>query len=836
MRPPSRSSLTGLLSLALVGILASGALAASGVWRPAGPHADGTGTTPVGWEVTPAGKQTKLGDLPVNAVASPDGRWLVVSNAGQATQSLQVVDTDTGTVTQTIEYRSPEAVFTGLAFNHDGSKLYASGGGNNKIRTYTVTAGTLVEGASIPLPTTSADGKKINPYPAGIALTPDDGHLLVADRLADAVTDIDLSTGQARTVGVGHAPFAVVISHDGEQAWVTEQGAKTVTELDISSGKLEPTRRITVGTHPNQALLNESGSRLFVANGDSDEVSVIDTGSGTVVRTISLAPYDGALVGSTPVALALSDDEQTLYVANAGNNDVAVVDLATSRVAGLIPTAWYPTSVVRVGGRLFVTNAKGLGAGPNNGPGQPNPEDPGPKDPAKYVGSMMVGTLSVIGGFDADQLKTWTEKVRENNGFDDEGKVTAPDSPVVPHTPGQGSPIKHVIYVVKENRTYDQVFGDLGKGHGDPSLNLFGNESASNSRALENQFVTFDNFYADAEISAQGWNWAVAANSNPYSEEGWPANYSGRNHPYPSENGNPAQAPNEDPANAYIWDRLANAGISFRNYGFYVENENNTFHADDPLLEKNTDHNFRGYDLACPDASRDLTAKRSDCGLPRIEEWEREFQGYVEHNNLPTMEFIRLPNDHTAGTRVGWGTPKAYVADNDLAVGKLVDAVSHSKYWKNTAIFVTEDDAQNGPDHIDAHRTTSWVISPYTRTGAVDSTFYSTASMLRTMELIVGLTPMTQFDAYSTPMSAAFTARPNFTPYDVITPTYPIGTVNGANAPLAAESEAQNLDVADAIDERSFNEAIWKSVRGADSVMPAPVHRLRWTSEPAEED
>ena len=822
-----------ILAVALVAVSASTAVAATHPWT-AGPRSDGTAVVPTGYQVTPAGQQTTLGDLPLHEVVSPDGRWLITTNDGQGAQSLQVLDTRTGTTVQTLTYARPEALFAGLALSPDAKTLYASAGGNNKIRTYSFASGRLTEGASIPLPTTSETGKKINPYPAGIALTPDGGRLVVADRLADAVTVIDVRTGTQKTIGVGHAPYWVTLSPDGNKAWVTEQGASTVSALDVSAGHLAPLASITVGTHPNKAIADRSGKHLFVANGDSDQVSVVDTAADKVSRTISLAPYPGAQVGSTPDALALSPDERTLYVANAGNNDVAVVDTASGNVRGLIPTGWYPTSVLPLNGQLLVTNAKGLGAGPNNGPGYPNPESSAPTSPTQYSGSMIAGTLSTIPlTNDAGQLERWTQQVKNNNGFNEHGEVRSAveSSSVVPLRAGQSTPIKHVIYVVRENRTYDQELGSVGKGNGDPSLNLFGSESAPNARALASQYVTLDNFYADAEVSAQGWNWAVAANSNHYSETGWPANYSGRNHSYPSESADPAIAPNSDPANAYIWDRLANANVSFRNYGFYVNGSTGNFAAADPKLNANTNHSFRGFDLGCADSAGSFT-QAATCGTPRVDEWLKEFNGYVASNSMPTMEFVRLGNDHTQGTKVGAPTPKAYVADNDLALGRLVDAVSHSKYWNETAIMVTEDDAQNGPDHVDAHRTVAEVISPYTRTGRVDSTFYSTSSMLHTIELLVGIKPMTQFDTFAAPMFGAFSPRPNNQPYNAITPTTPLDARNTAAAPMAAQSATQNTTVEDAIDMQTFNEAIWKSVKGADSPMPAPLHTLGTPAAP----
>jgi len=377
--------------------------------------------------------------------------------------------------------------------------------------------------------------------------------------------------------------------------------------------------------------------------------------------------------------------------------------------------------------------------------------------------------------------------------------------------------------VVKENRTYDQELGSLGTGNGDPALNLFDDRSAPNTRTLARRFVDLDNFYANAEVSAQGWNWDVAANSNPFTEQSWPASYSYRNHHVSDENDDPASAPNRRPADAYIWDRLADRHISFRNYGFYVHLDGRREVAADPRLQAHTDHRYLGFDLGCPDSPGSFRPQGPECHGARFTEWKREFHQYVRTGTLPTVELVRLPNDHTAATFPGLPTPTAYVADNDWALGRLVAAVSHSPYWPSTAIFVTEDDAQDGPDHVDAHRTVSQVISPYSQTGTVDSTFYSTASVLRTIELIVGIRPLTQFDAYATPMVNAFTDNPDLTPYDAIRPTTDMRARNSTSSPLAAASSRQNLGEADRIDMREFNEATWQSVKG--SPMPSPLGR-----------
>src|SRR6516225_384130 len=397
------------------------------------------------------------------------------------------------------------------------------------------------------------------------------------------------------------------------------------------------------------------------------------------------------------------------------------------------------------------------------------------------------------------------------------------------------TPIQHIFYVVKENRTFDQVFGSLGQGNGDPSLNLFGEESAPNQRALQRTFLTLDNFYADSEVSADGWNWLTGGLANVYVQRAQPQDYSNgiRFRPYDFEGGNFATSPGPNPQDAFIWDKLSDAGISYRNYGFRV------FHGQvastEPLLAANTDLKFEGFDLSKPDSVPDLIVTGQNQPT-RIAEWLKEFNNYVATGSLPTVEFVRLPSDHNAGTFNGAPTPRAYEADNDLALGQLVDAVSHSPYWKNSLILVTEDDAQDGPDHVDAHRTIAQVISPYTQTGQVDSTFYSTVSMLRTIEQIVGIPPMTQFDAAANSFVGAFTDQPNFTTYSAITPTQDVHQKNPVPPPMAPAqimSQLASGDFAreDLIDPHELNQQIWESIKG-DTPMPAPVMGFRSLLDP----
>jgi YVTN family beta-propeller protein len=538
--------------------------------------------------------------------------------------------------------------------------------------------------------------------------------------------------------------------------------------------------------------INPKNGNIYVSDSDSDQISVIDSSADKVIQTISLSPYKHAKTGSQPDALAVSSDGQTLYVANAGNNDVAVISLGKEpRVKGLIPTAWYPTRIELSsdGKQIMVLNAKGMGAGPNKG------YQEGTYGPStQYIGSMMKGTLSFIDTPDDAKLKIYTQQVMRNDRF--QGRNQGEGVSVIPRFAGEKSPIKHVIYVIKENRTYDQVFGDMKKGNGDPNLTMFGKNITPNLHKLANQFVLLDNFYADAEISAQGHNWATGAKANDYVEKNWPANYSNRNRPYDFEGDNSAAYPQA----GFLWDDAKRAGVSFRDYGEFYQFGKSV--PADPSIGNNYDPNFTGWDLNTSD-------------LTRFDEWNKEFQQFVKNGNLPQLEIVRLPNDHTKGTTPGALSPQSYVAQNDLAVGKLVDAVSHSPYWKNTAIFITEDDAQDGPDHVDAHRTEALVISPYTQKGTVDSTFYDTTSMLKTIELILGMQPLTQYDAAATPMLNTFTTHPNFKPYVAVGPTYPINRINGKDAPLAQESSKMDFSREDAAPDDQLNLAIWKATKGS---------------------
>jgi len=433
----------------------------------------------------------------------------------------------------------------------------------------------------------------------------------------------------------------------------------------------------------------------------------------------------------------------------------------------------------------------------------------GATEAGTYWPTLMRGTLSRIAVPTASQLAVDTLRVAANNRVQD-GPAT-PAAPGRTTTSGLPAGITHVIYVMKENRTYDQILGDLEKGNGAPSLAIFGQDVSPNHHQLARRFVTFDNFHADAEVSADGWSWATGAYANSFIAKNWPLDYNGYGYPYNFGGfGVDEQAglPGEEPGKGFIWDAMARSGVDYRNFGLFVDNPVDLVESMPGLLD-HTDPDYPGWDLKVPDQVR-------------MDHWLNVFSGYVAARRMPSMQFVYLPSDHTYGTTQSARRPTAYVADNDLALGRLVEAVSHSSFWASTAIFVVEDDAQDGPDHVDAHRSIAFAISPYTRTGAVDSHFYSSVSVLRTMELIFGVPPLSQFDAASTPMTAAFSSHPDLTPYTALQPKVSLWATNQAGDPMTAESGAIDFSEPDRIPMDLMNRIIWQSVRGTGSTWQLP--------------
>src|SRR5579859_1472889 len=692
-----------------------------------GPQANGSTRLIDNWVVTPAGRQSDLCDLPLNAVLAPDGRHLLVANSGAGIQSLQLVDTATSQVVQTIPYVAPASVFVGLTYSPDGWHAYAAGGGSDVVHTFSVaTNAVLIPTGDVPI----GHGKE-NPFPTGLGISPDGMSLYVANNLSNTVTIVD--TARMTTTGsipVGQYPYMPLVSANGRHVYVSNWGDNTVTAIDEPGRIVAAT--IPVGAHPTAMAFGPDGL-LFIADSNSDAVSVVDTATNRELRRIALAPYAHAPLSTSPQGLAVSPDGRYLYVANAGNNDLSVVALhgaaGPETVLGRIPTAWYPTAVAvsRDGRTLFVANAKGLGAGPNAAGFDPNPTrtaNPfldavaGYADTYcnctmnNYSGAMIKGTLSTIALPGPGQLRLYSAQVARSNHVGDTTPLTRSPGNPIPR-PGGASPIKHVIYIIKENRTYDQVFGDAPVGDGAPALALFPRANTPNLHALADRFGLLDNFYADAEVSADGHNWALSANASDYNEKMWPQDYSpgvGRNRGYDFEGGS---AINLSPG-GYLWDAAAAANLTYRDYGEFVQFDAhypatrgtlipesqagscagpiahaytglvippgqvlcflsmNINPAVTPNLVGHYDPQFRTYDLRY---------RESD----RVAEWQREFNQFVAGNNLPRLELLRLPNDHTAGTRPGMPTPQAMVAENDAAVGQVVDIVSHSAYWASTA-------------------------------------------------------------------------------------------------------------------------------------------------------
>ncbi|HEX4841936.1 MAG TPA: bifunctional YncE family protein/alkaline phosphatase family protein [bacterium] len=773
--------------------------------RVAGPH--GTiGVTPNNWTLAPAGVQIAVGDRPLGAALSPDGRYLAVSNDGQGVQSLALVDVTSRRLVQTLPYHAPDALYAGLAWTSDGRRLFASAGGNNLVRTYDMREGHLTEGPPITLAPASA-----RIYPAGLAVTPEGHTLLVVENLANSLVAIDSDTGTlVATARTGTQPYGVAVSPEDGKVYVSNWGDRTVTVLGLPA--LAPKATVTVGLHPGALALDAPRRRLYVANADDDSVSILDTQSDRVIATLSVSPYPEAPEGSIPDGLAPSADGRWLFIANAGNNDVAVADLSgpSPRLVGLIPTAWYPTTVTvsHDGHTLYVTNAKGLGAGPN--PRGPSPAAPAEPIDVQYIANMIVGTLSFITVPDGLGLARATARVVQNNGFDEAHNRHAHGNPrllprAIPRRVGEPSVIKHVIYIIKENRTYDQVLGDMPEGNGDRILVLFGQDVTPNHHRLAREFVLLDNFYSDAEVSADGHNWSTAAMANDYVQKNWPANYSDRGRGYDFEGGNPATYPRR----GFLWDAAARAGVSYRVYGEFTEFRTFPSRGTMPGLEGRVSPQYRGYDLKIPDQER-------------IDAWLAEFQAFGRQEMLPQLMILRLPNDHTAGTRPGYPTPHAMVADNDLALGRLVEAVSRSPFWKDTLIVAVEDDAQNGPDHVDAHRTIALLAGANVRRRVVDHTFFSTVSLLRTIELILGIPPMTQYDAAAQPLLSALTDEPAPFSYAAVMPGQSLVAVNPPTAPGAAESLLLPLDEADEAPSAVFNRILWRAIKGN---VPLPASR-----------
>ena len=770
-----------------------------------GAASDGSFMLPNGWHLAPAGKHLLLSDLPLNIATTPNGRFAVIANEGLARPSLTVVDLSAWSVASTFPL---DAAWYGLTLNADGSKVYIGGANQNNVQELALASdGTLSRARTFALPAATGDT-----FAGGLAVSPD-GRTLYATRVfATSLSAIDLTSGQVtNTVAVPAEPYTAIVSPDGTLVFVTIWGGMSVEVYRADT--LALAAEIPVGPHPNAMLFSSDGRRLFVACASSASVWSIDTMTFAAVEQIAVGLSPDAPTTSTPNSLGLSPDGTTLVVANADLNAVAVVDVSNPThafVNGFIPTGWYPTGAAftRDGKQILALSGKGLTSSANMS--------------NSGMDTRLVGAVSAIPAPDRPTLNDYTRRVTTLTPYSDATRLAPANAPIgtaIPPRVGNASPIHHVFYVIRENRSYDQILGDMPQGNGNPAMTLFGSDITSNAHALAQQFVLFDNFYVDADVSYNGHSFSTAAYATDFVQKMWQTYMANRGGPYLAEGGGIMRNPFGNitaPDGGYLWDAASRANVSFRSYGEFVAHTSRTPAGDVtavgtvPGLLGAVAPAYAGWDLGIQDQ------KRAD-------RWLDEFHAYEANGQLPQLSIIRLPNDHCAGTTAGAPTPRAMVADNDLALGRIVEAISNSTvYWKDSAIFVLEDDAQSGPDHVDSHRSVLLVASPFAKRGFVDHTLYTTSGVLRTIELVLGLEPMSQYDAAATPMYNAFTGTPNLTAYAHVTPRVSLTETNLPSAFGSQLSAKMDFSVEDRAPEQLLNEIIWRSVKGARSPMPPP--------------
>jgi DNA-binding beta-propeller fold protein YncE len=826
---------------------------------------DGFVQLPNQWRLKPAGRHLELGDFPVNVALHPTGQFAAVLHAGFGTHEVVVVDLNPKR-TRIVSRAPIDQAFYGLTFSPDGRQLFASGGEFEVVHVFEFDQGYLKRLKSLDVSRAEKEPQaQQRVVVGGLTVDPRGKDLFVASPWGDCVVRVPLDNPDNRILipttpekpkpkeaargdppspddgrkdpnaklaakkdepppkEFGAYPYVCVVEPSGKRAFVSLWAKAAVAVVDLEKNAVVATW--PTAEHPTEMVLAPDGKALYVACANSTKVSVLDPETGKGLQTIACSLYPQAPNGNTPNSLAITPDGQMLFVANADANNLSVfnvTDRANAKPLGFIPTGWYPTSVRfnPLDKKIYFANGKGLGSKANRS--GPVPTLPQPNNLNEYIGQLFRGTLGSLDVPTPQQMERYTKTAYDCSPLRKDNAVRAEDVEAdnpIPKKVGDPSPIKYVIYVVKENRTYDQVFGDVKEGNGEPELCLFPDVTITpNHHKLTREFVLLDNFYVDGEVSADGHEWTMGAYATDYVEKVWPMSYRGsprKTFGYPSEGQENHIAP---PSGGYLWNRCIEAKVSYRTYGEWVNNvgevkPDGTF-ADGtpaaPELKGMFDPQFRSYDLGYPD-------------VKRAERFLSELRRFEAAGEMPRVQVLRLPNDHTAGSRVGSPTVRAMVADNDLALGLLVEGVSNSKFWKETAIFVIEDDAQNGPDHVDAHRAVALVISPYTKRNHVDSTLYSTSSMLRTIELIQGLQPMSQFDAAARPMYHSFTAKPTLTPYKHVVPQWDLKETNKPGGFGADLLNDENLAKEDQIDDLVFSEIVWKAVKGRESPMPPPV-------------
>lgn len=777
---------------------------------------------PNGWTITPIGDVVETSDLIANMVTTPDGGYVLASTGGYNAHELILISVETHEAVQRIQLPT---LWFGMVFDPSGKTLYVSGGnrhqrlgGQAPVYVFDYAPGKLSDAPVRELKEEeSMAPDKI--HWSGLAHHASEPLLFVANRTAGYIAVFNTESGEVvQRINTETNPYDLVISKDGGTLYVSNWASDSVQIVDVAT--MTVTGRVHVGDNPNDLELHPDG-RLFVACANDNTVVVIDTEKRRAVETIVTSMYSQAPEGSTPNGLSIDPAGEVLYVVNADNNNVCVVEVeeaGESAVLGFVPAGWYP-SAVRVsanGEKLLIGNGKGL-ASSSNVYGPHSPLGSNPDGVTETTKSTMSGTINTIAIADyRDKLRELTAQAYKNSPYNDELLAAAvkptQEPSVVPTRVGEGSRIKHVIYIIKENRTYDQVLGDLPQGNGDPQLCLFPREVTPNLHKIAEEFILFDNLYCDAEVSVDGHSWSNAAYATDFNEKTWPASYAGK-----------MSAPHTDanlPASGYLWDQCAESGLTYRSYGEFAGrvSEGEVMEGRVAGLRGHVSPNYLNW------GARDT--ENAAVFIAEFNQYVANYDSDDPARRLPNYIVMGLPEDHTKGTAAGEPTPRAAVASNDYALGMIVDAVSHSPYWPDTAIFVIEDDSQDGSDHVDARRTTGFVISPYSKRAFVDSTFYTTSSMLRTMELLLGLSPMSQFDAAATPMYNALSAEQNLTPYTHVKPQIDINELNVKTAWGAEESDAMDWTEFDRTPMFALNEIIWKSVKGPDSEMPLPVRRF----------
>jgi DNA-binding beta-propeller fold protein YncE len=891
------------------------------------------------------GRVGSTNSFPATIALSPDGRLAALLNDGYGTQedlvtqSIAILNLKTNRLSDYPDKRFGEdahqSYFLGLVFGSDGKHLYASVGSitdptgekpgdtGNGIAVYRLGDGKVTPERFIAIePQALAPGKKISlelqktapqtaiPYPAGLAILPgrgrkDSDRLLIANNLSDNAVLLDTTSGKVLQrfdlstdeLVPSSFPYTVVAARDGRRAWCSLWNASRIAELDLARGQvirwiklLQPDDPIAPGSHPTAMLLSPDEKLLYVALSNADAVAVVSTDNGNLLSTLNTTIRSQQYAGTYPNALAQSQDGKRLFVADASSNAIAVFDTSgvtaksnssdvpAQSALGFIPTDWYPSAVAVQGSDLLIATAKGEGTGPNNGIGKTERAIKHHDHP--YIATLLRGSIARL------NIPSTLGKLEELTRTVEQDNLLHSDPGSIRFAAGN-NPIRHVIYIIKENRTYDQILGDLSIGNGDPSLTMYGADITPNEHKLALQFGVLDNFYDSGEVSGDGHLWSTAAITSDYNEKTWQINYRGKERTYDFQGEVAGEYPLErnqpdidDPSTGFLWDNLARQGLSYRDYGEYVGAVwcNKIRKAANPQqrapsrLEAPCPHTVVNQGEPMEDNVGDPHGAPSPWPWPvplfktikpgkavlrdhfdplfpdfntdypdqlRVDEFMNEFHAYVrarEENEaaefqLPAFVLLYLPDDHTGGTRPEHPRPAASVADNDLAVGRVVDAVSHSPYWEDTSIFILEDDAQNGADHVDAHRSIAFVISKYSPGSAaapyVDHRFYTTVNMIHTMEMLLGLPPMNQNDAYAPVMGPMFSGgnQPAFKADDRNLKNGLIYEINQRTAPGANDSAKMDFSRPDAAGAARLNKILWRDQKGA-APMPPPKHTV----------